>query len=286
MSQDKIEGVSKVSETYKTQAGEGAEQTGSESFKNLMESSSSIHTAFERVDAKNLAITGVDNQNMEVRQTNLPEEDVTSQKMGSATDQEQKRQQNQSNSDSDEVEGVSGTQKSKGKERLSASDSIEHNRSQADSKQVTMEDLKKQSNEIVSKIEKSKAQLAQAKEDNVEIKPSYQKLLKNHLSHIDDNIKIASSKLGVEPTAATAAAETKSTNPIEKFLNMLTNSQHEMNNFEKTINDITVNGTEMSPGKMLALQVKASLISNELELFSNLLNKALEATKTIMNVQV
>lgn len=32
MSQDKIEGVSRVSETSKTQAGEGAEKTGSEHF--------------------------------------------------------------------------------------------------------------------------------------------------------------------------------------------------------------------------------------------------------------
>lgn len=285
MAQDKIEGVSRVSETYKSQA-EDVEKQGSENFQNLMDSSSSIHTAFERVDAKNLALTGIETQNIDAQHTQQPEEDVTSQRMGSATDQEQKRQGgggsgNDSQKDSDQVEGVFGIQK---KER--AGSAAESSKVSSDSRQVTLDDLKKQSTEIVSKIEKAKSQLVQANEANQEIKPSYQKLLRNHLSHIDDNIKIASSKVGIEPTGEIQATETKSANPIERFLDMLTRSQHEMNNFQNIINDVSGGGKEILPGQMLALQIKASLISNELELFSNLLNKALEATKTIMNVQV
>ncbi len=280
MSQDKIEGVSKISETHKTQAGESAEQTGSEHFRNLMNSNSSIHTAFERVDPKNLAITGIDTQNIETPQTQLPDEDVSSHKMGSATDQEQKKQQNQSGSDSDEVEGVSGVEKTKNK--LSSFE-IENAHSPSASKQISIEDIKKQTNEIVSKLEGAKTQLAKANQDDLEIKPSYQKLLRNHLTHIDDNIKIASSKVGVESTGEVKAIEGKGS-LVERFLNMITHSQHEINNLEKNIEVTAAN--EMNSGQMLALQIKMGLVSHEIELFANLLNKALEATKTIMNVQV
>ena len=153
MSQDKIEGVSKVSEAYKTQ-GEGAEQTGSEHFQNLMDSNSSIHTAFERVDAKNLAITGIDAQNIETQQTKLPDEDVSSQKMGSATDQEQKKRQDQSKSDSDsEVEGISGVEKTRNKDKLSSSNNIGN--SSEGSKQTSIQDIKKQTHQMMRLVNES-----------------------------------------------------------------------------------------------------------------------------------
>lgn len=281
MSQDKIEGVSRVSETYKTQAGEAGEKTGSEQFQSLMESNSSIQTSFERVDPKNLAITGIDAQNLEPHPAQVHTEESSSHKMGSATDQEQKRQENQSGSDSEEeVEGVSGVEGTKGKDRTSSSTTGES----SENSKITAEDIKKQTREIVSKLEGAKSQLVNANQANLEIKPSYQKLLRNHLNHIDDNIKIASSKMGVESTGEIPATEAKS-NMTERFLDMLTKSQQEISNLDKTLETAGV-GKHMNPGQMLALQVKMNIVTHEIELFSNLLNKALESIKTIMNVQV
>lgn len=288
MSHDKIEGVSKVGEAYKTQASEGADQAGSEHFQNLMDSKSSIQSGFERLDAKNLAISGIDTENIDVQQTQLPDEDVSSQKSGSATDQEQKRHKGQSDSDSDEVEGISGVGGVNRKASSSATGRSEMIRSETGSNSSGLEEIKKQTHEIVNKMEGAKSQLAQASQANVEIKPSYQKLLRNHLTHIDDNIRIASSKLNEESTGGVQAVGNKASGSsvAERFLDMLTRSQHEMNNLQKTVEAASSSGTEMSPGQMLALQIKTNLISQELELFTNLLNKALEATKTIMNVQV
>lgn len=287
MSQDKIEGVSKVSEAYKTQAGEGPEK-GSEQFQNLMDTNrSAIQPAFERLDAKNLAISGIETQNVEIQEIKLPDEDVSSHKIGSATDQEQKKRQG-GGSDTEEVEGISGVEgaKKKGASGLDAAANMSSAGSSSESSSVGVEEIKKQTNEIVNKLEEAKSQLAQANDANLEIKPSYQKLLRNHLTHIDDNIKIASSKMGVEPTGEVKAVEAKGGSPTERFLNMLTRSQYEMNNLQKTIEAASASGTQMTPGQLLALQIKTNLITHEIELFTNLLNKALESVKTIMNVQV
>jgi len=43
---------------------------------------------------------------------------------------------------------------------------------------------------------------------------------------------------------------------------------------------------KLTAGRLLAVQVKLSFVQQELEFFTNVLNKALESTKTIMNIQV
>jgi len=45
-------------------------------------------------------------------------------------------------------------------------------------------------------------------------------------------------------------------------------------------------GNQLSPATMLLIQIKVGYIQQEIELFTSMLNKALESTKTIMNVQV
>ena len=66
---------------------------------------------------------------------------------------------------------------------------------------------------------------------------------------------------------------------------MLTSSQAKMKNLQRSVEELAATG-KMNPGQMLALQMKSNLISQEMELFSSLLGKALEGIKTIMNVQV
>lgn len=279
MSYDKIESVSKVSETMKTQTADAMEQTSTDHFQSLVDSKSAIQTSFERIDPKSMAITQLEST-QDVQHTPITTEDVSSEKTGSATDQEQKRQQ-QDDSSSDEVEGISGVGGAKRKGTSAVAEA--GSQRSAGASQVNIDDLKNQTQGIVDKIDEAKSQLAQANQSGAEVKPSYQKLLRNHLNHIDDNVKIASSKLGIEQTPGLPGTDAKSS-PLERFLDMLSRTQYEMNNINDTL--ATLSPDQMSPANMLSLQIKSNLISQEIELFTTLLNKALESTKTIMNVQV
>jgi hypothetical protein len=73
---------------------------------------------------------------------------------------------------------------------------------------------------------------------------------------------------------------------MERFLGLLTHSQAQLGNLAGDIKGITTMDKELSPATMLLLQVKVGYIQQEIELFTSMLNKALESTKTIMNVQV
>lgn len=143
-------------------------------------------------------------------------------------------------------------------------------------------DLVAQSKQVIGQIDQIKDKLSTP---NLELKGSVQTLLKNKLSHIDDTLRITLQKAGVEyvhPEKQGAAPA----NPIERFLGFLTDGQYQMENLGNEVQAVAMRKGELSPAYMLALQVKVGYIQQELEFFTNLLNKALESTKTIMNVQV
>ncbi len=138
-----------------------------------------------------------------------------------------------------------------------------------------------QAQDAVSKMEELKEKL---RTPNLEIKSSVQEQLRNKLSHIDDNLKIALNRSGIEytpPPTATAKAS-----PIEKFLGYITDSQNKINTITDDINRFAGPGVQVSPATMLVMQMKVGIVQQEIELFTALLNKSLESTKTIMNVQV
>ena len=134
----------------------------------------------------------------------------------------------------------------------------------------------------IAQIEDVKEKLAQP---NVEIKESVQTLLTNKLSHIDESLKVALNRAGSEYTAP-VASNTSPQNPIERFLGFLTHSQYQLQQLSNDVNQMHLNKTEISPGSMLAIQIKVGYVQQEIEFFTALLNKTLESTKTIMNVQV
>lgn len=138
-----------------------------------------------------------------------------------------------------------------------------------------------QATETVQKMEELKEKL---RTPNLEIKSSVQEQLRNKLSHIDDNLKIALNRSGVEYTAPPAAVS--GATPIERFLGYITDSQNKMNTLTNDLNRFAAPGVQVSPATMLVLQMKVGIVQQEVELFTALLNKSLESTKTIMNVQV
>jgi flagellar hook-basal body complex protein FliE len=143
------------------------------------------------------------------------------------------------------------------------------------------------SNELVAQAEDVIAQIDTLKTKletpELDIKSSVQTLLRNKLNHIDENLKVALDKTGSE-YAKPERSEGMS-KPIDRFLGLLTHSQNQLETLASDVKAMAVNN-EMSPASMLLIQIKVAKVQQEIELFTSMLNKALESTKTIMNVQV
>jgi len=142
-------------------------------------------------------------------------------------------------------------------------------------------ELAAQADDVIAQIDILKSKL---ETPDLEIKSSVQNILRNKLNHIDDNLKIALDRAGVEykpPEKPTSLAK-----PIDKFLGLLTHSQNQLETLAEDVRSMSLMDKELSPANMLLIQVKVSYIQQEIELFTSMLNKALESTKTIMNVQV
>lgn len=140
----------------------------------------------------------------------------------------------------------------------------------------------RKTHEVIAQIEEVKGKLSQA---GTEVNGSVGSLLTNKLSHVDESLKVALNRAGTEYQAAPVAAA-GSQNPIERFLGFLTHGQSQLQNLAKEVNQMHLNKTEITPANMLAIQIKVGYVQQEIEFFTAILNKALESTKTIMNVQV
>lgn len=147
---------------------------------------------------------------------------------------------------------------------------------------VQPKDLVAQADEVVKQIETIKTKL---KTPNLELQPTTQTLLQNKLSHIDENLRVALNKAGLEYHPS-AHLENKTVNPIERFFGFLTHGQTQLASLSSEVNQMHLNDKEISPANMLRIQMKVGYITQEIEFFTAVLNKALESTKTIMNVQV
>lgn len=162
-------------------------------------------------------------------------------------------------------------------------DEVREVQSKADQvRKGTAKDLVAQAQEVVAKIDDIKAKL---QTPDLEIGKSSRVLMQNRLEHIDDNLRAAMSKMGVEYKSAPPITAANA-NPIEKYLGLLTNSQHNLQTLARDADWLSKDNKEFNPASMLRIQIKVGFIQQELEFFTSLLNKALESTKTIMNIQV
>lgn len=152
-----------------------------------------------------------------------------------------------------------------------------------DPTRATGEDIVVQTQTVIKRIDTVKDKLATP---NLEIKPSVRTMMRKKLHHIDENIKTALSKAGeTDLAAAKAPAVDPALSPVHRFLGMLAHGQDQLDHLSTTVETIATR-KDLSPAAMLAIQIKVNRIQQEVELFTSLLNKALESTKTIMNVQV
>ncbi len=148
-------------------------------------------------------------------------------------------------------------------------------------KKVQPTDIVAQAQDVISRMSQLKEQLALPDQG---IRPAYRNLLNNKLTHINENLRIALSAAGVESVPPPAAA--LSNNPIDRFLGFLTDGQSQLQSISKEVQTMHLNKNNINAASMLAVQIKVGFIQQKLEFFSSVLNKALESTKAIMNVQV
>jgi len=102
--------------------------------------------------------------------------------------------------------------------------------------------------------------------------------------HIDSSLRTAVGKVGVEVTDQTVKPLTP--NPMVTFLNYLTTSDHKLSTLISEVKALDISKNRLTPEKLLAVQIKLGFVQQELEFFTNILNKALESIKTTMNVQI
>lgn len=140
-----------------------------------------------------------------------------------------------------------------------------------------------QAQEVIKQIESVKSTLGTP---DLQLKGSVQSLLKNKLSHIDESLKVALNRAGMEYTPQDMVPKANAASPIERFVGFLTHGQYQLQKLSNDVEMMHQNQTQITPANMLAIQIKVGYIQQELEFFANMLNKALESTKTIMNVQI
>jgi len=154
-------------------------------------------------------------------------------------------------------------------------------------KPVTVDQLVEQANSLKADIQTpiNKIQTAQTEQPNLHVSSAHDALLTDKLIHVDTTLKAALNKVGVEVTAS-EIHQTSGHNPLVKFLNYLTNSDQQITQLLGELNGVNASKDRISPDKLLAVQIKLSFVTNEIEFFTNVLNKALDGVKTVMNVQV
>lgn len=145
----------------------------------------------------------------------------------------------------------------------------------------TTQEILVQANDAVQRMESVKRKLATP---GLEIPSAEVHNLKNKLSHIQDSIKVALGKVGLDYAPPDTPKGLIS--PLQQFIGYMTHGQAQLEGLNVEINAMHEAKTSIDPGKMLALQAKIGFINHELEFFASALNKSLESFKTIMNVQV
>ncbi len=149
---------------------------------------------------------------------------------------------------------------------------------------VTKNDLVAQTAEASQRVEQVKSEL---ETPDLTIKKPVERLMRNKLTHISDELKIALSRAGAEPVEAPQlAGESVAPNPATKFLDHLTHAQYQLDHLGAYLQAMVDTDQDLSPANMLAIQIKVNKIQQELEFFTNMLNKSLESTKAMMNVQI
>lgn len=108
--------------------------------------------------------------------------------------------------------------------------------------------------------------------------------LTTSIQHMDNYLAAAVTQgTGVETKTAIDVSQKP---PLHRFLSFLTEGEKRLDNLIGGIQGLDLRHNRLSPEALLGVQVRLGFVQMELEFFTNVLNKSLESTKTIMNVQI
>jgi len=107
--------------------------------------------------------------------------------------------------------------------------------------------------------------------------------MNGHLEHADRGLRDA---VRITTGVEAGSSITPARSPAVRFLSFLTESDKKLNSFVDQLNGLHIGEKRLNPETLLAVHIKLGFIQTELEFFTATLNKALESTKTIMNIQI
>ena len=147
-------------------------------------------------------------------------------------------------------------------------------------------------NDLSSQAAKIREQLKSVQESMQKVQktsftPEQTTKLHSYIEHIDQSLKeVTSLTKGVEVGSGKVGAIGTDKPPLVRFLSYLTESDKKLNSFMDELGGMRIGEQRLTPDVMMAVQVKLGFITQELEFFTSILNKSLESTKTVMNVQI
>ncbi|RDB31815.1 hypothetical protein [Candidatus Similichlamydia laticola] len=71
-----------------------------------------------------------------------------------------------------------------------------------------------------------------------------------------------------------------------QFCGLIVNSERDLSTLEKQLTHMTQKDSSWHPAQLYLVQVRVSHLSQKIEFFTSLMNKALESSKQIMNTQI
>lgn len=184
----------------------------------------------------------------------------------------------------EKVQNAQQTERVTASERVQGTSPIEElretNRRTNRIRSPSYKNILEQTNQSIAQVDTAREQL---QTPGLSLKSSVQDVLNTKLNNIEDNLKVALEKAGVDYAGPARASRA---NPVTRFLDLLTGGQTKLEQLATHVGALHEARKQMSPAGMLAIQLKVTYIQQELEFFTNVLNKSLESTKTIMNIQV
>ncbi|WP_108624024.1 hypothetical protein [Candidatus Similichlamydia epinepheli] len=75
-------------------------------------------------------------------------------------------------------------------------------------------------------------------------------------------------------------------NIFGRFCGLIVNSERDLSTLEKELTHMTQKDSAWHPAQLYLVQVRVSHLSQKVEFFTSLMNKALESSKQIMNTQI
>jgi hypothetical protein len=146
-------------------------------------------------------------------------------------------------------------------------------------------DLQTQATRLQQRMQKVETGISRIQNENIQLPTTDVQRMNTFIEHIDQGLRdVTKLTKGVEIGAMKEIDKTKP--PLVRFLSYLTDSDKKLNSFLDEIGGLKIGEQKLSPDVLMAVQIKLGFISQELEFFTATLNKALESTKTVMNVQI